>query len=74
MKLSNEFATVIELMLTRLESRQGAVFSIPSAIVSPETATVDEQEALDAAGFYWVDNETYTGYMYDLNKQEFSNS
>jgi hypothetical protein len=66
--MNEELNIVIEMMLTRLANRPGAVFSIPSDIASPETVTEDEAHALEAAGFVWTEGEEYSGYMLELNK------
>jgi hypothetical protein len=66
--MSEELKTVIEMMLNRLATRPGAVFSIPGDIVSPETVTGDEAHALKAAGFVWTEGEQYSGYMLELNR------
>jgi len=65
--MTEEFKIVIEMMFRRLETRTGSAFFIPSDIVSPETATVSEEQALEAAGFVWTEGEKYSGYMLDLN-------
>ncbi len=66
MKLSDEFKLVIEMMLDRLSTRSGGAFAIPGEIVSPETVTAEEAEALNAAGFTWKEEEDWKGYWLDL--------
>jgi hypothetical protein len=66
--MTEELKTVIEMMLGRLADRPGAAFSIPSDIVSPETVTDSEAQALEAAGFVWTEGEQYRGYMLEFNR------
>lgn len=66
MKLSNEFKLVIELMLERLSTRDDVAFAIPGHIVSPETVTAEETEALNAAGFQWKEYENWKGYWLEI--------
>lgn len=65
--MTEELKTVIEMMFDRMANRSGAAFAIPSDIVSPETVTKEEAQALEAAGFVWTEGEQYQGYMLVFN-------
>ena len=65
--MTEELKTVIEMMIGRIANRSGAAFVIPNDIVSPETVTEEEAQALEAAGFVWTEGEKYSGYMLEFN-------
>ena len=66
--MTEELKTVIEMMIGRMANRSGAAFVIPNNIVSPETVTEEEAQALEAAGFVWTEGEKYSGYMLEFNQ------
>ena len=57
------------MMFIRMKDQNQGSFGIPASLISPDTVSTEEAEALQKAGFEWhADEDSYSGYVMEIGE------